>query len=881
MIRIRPICLLLAFVSASLSADPPLKDARRRWLRGDNAGAMDKYQAALKDPALAVEASLGVSRCHETKGEYDKALEAIETCLKDHAKDAQLLARKAELLYFRGNWTEAEQAANAAIAQDKEQFIARFVLAQVYRDRGELKKADDAFRWMVRTFSERSEKDKDVTNPEHLTAIGMAGTENARWHKLSDQFEVILHDVYGDALKNDRDYWPAEYQAGMLLLEKYNRADGLAALDKALTINPSAALALAGKGVAALQRLEIRDAERFADQALKINPNLPEALRLRADVHLTTGDTAAALKALESARAVNGRDEQTLGRIAACLWLDKKQDEFNALIAKVQANNSTPGLFHFILGERLEERKRFAEAEAQFKKARQYRPMLHQATANLGMMYMRLGNEKEGAKLLDEAFDADPFNVRVSNMRKVLKHLESYKTLKTAHYELRYDATTDAALARWMADYLERIYDELSAKFQHKMQGPILIEVFNNHEKFSGRTIALPDLHTIGACTGRMIAMVSPQGQGVGKQFNWGRVLRHEVVHIFNLDQTQFLVPHWLTEGLAVTNEKLPRPQQWNQLLRTRVPAGELMSLDNIDLGFIRPRSPQDWAMAYCQSQLYVEYLTKTYGERVIGELLNAYRDGLDTDAVIRKVCKVERAAFEQAYRQYLKEVVQGLGGNPVEKQLTYSELQDAHRQNPDDLDLAARFAEQQIRRDRNAARELAQKILDKKPKHPLASVVLARLAVLGGDTKKARDLLEAALDRANPDVKLVRALGKLCYDAGDLERAAEMFELGRKAEPQDSEWLTELAKVYARLEKTDKQIEVLRELVKADADDLDGRKRLIRLLASANKPIEVERYAREALEINVRDKEVREALYKALESQPEELTRVKKLLEG
>src|SRR5207253_9439067 len=104
--------------------------------------------------------------------------------------------------------------------------------------------------------------------------------------------------------------------------------------------------------------------------------------------------------------------------------------------------------------------------------------------------------------------------------------------------------------------------------------GPILIEVFNNHEKFSGRTIALPDLHTIRACTGRMTAMVSPQGKGVGKPFNWGRVLRHEVVHIFNLDPTQFLVPHWLTDGLAVTNENIPRPQQWNQLLRTRVPAG-------------------------------------------------------------------------------------------------------------------------------------------------------------------------------------------------------------------------------------------------------------------------------------------------------------------
>ena len=102
-------------------------------------------------------------------------------------------------------------------------------------------------------------------------------------------------------------------------------------------------------------------------------------------------------------------------------------------------------------------------------------------------------------------------------------------------------------------------------------KGPILIEVFNKHEMFSGRVVALPDLHTIGACTGRMFAMVSPNGTRDGRKmapFNWARVLRHEMVHIFNLEQTHFLVPHWLTEGLAVNNEGFPRPQPWNTLLR-------------------------------------------------------------------------------------------------------------------------------------------------------------------------------------------------------------------------------------------------------------------------------------------------------------------------
>src|SRR5262249_27536131 len=158
---------------------------------------------------------------------------------------------------------------------------------------------------------------------------------------------------------------------------------------------------------------------------------------------------------------------------------------------------------------------------------------------------MRLGKEDEAKQLLDTAFNADRFNIRVANSRKVLKHLEGYRTLKTEHFLLRYDPKTDEPLTRYMAVYLEDYYKQLVAQFGYQPSGPILIEVFNNHEMFSGRTVALPDLHTIGACTGKVIAMVSPRGQGIRRKFNWGRVVRHELVHIFNLEQTGYQVPHW------------------------------------------------------------------------------------------------------------------------------------------------------------------------------------------------------------------------------------------------------------------------------------------------------------------------------------------------
>jgi tetratricopeptide (TPR) repeat protein len=876
--------LLVLFTSAFARAEGSLKDARQLWLQGNYARARGAYEELAKDNKQKAAATVGLSRVLQTQGEYDKALRVVEEALTDNSKDVNLMARRAELLYLRGRWDDAEKAADLTLTLNKNHFLARWVRAQVYRDRGDMAKADTECRWFVRTYTERSNADDDVKDPDDLLLIGLAGAENARWHNLSDQFNVILNDVFADALKAEKTFWQAEYESGMLLLEKYNRGEALEAFEKALTLNPTAAEALVAKGIAALMQLEIKDAESLAERALKINPSLPEALRLRADIHLASGDPKSALRELDEARKVNPRDERTLARVAACLYVQHKKDDLAALTKEVEKYDSKPALFCYELAERLEERRYFDEAEKFFHKAAQLRPMLPGPAGSLGLLCMRLGREKEASDLLDKAFTADPFNVRVSNMRQVLKHLKNYETLKTDHFEIRFDPQADAAQARYMALYLEEIYTDLAEKFQYRPKGPILIEVFNNHTMFSGRTIALPDLHTIGACTGRIIAMVSPHGRGIRKPFNWARVVKHEIVHIFNLEQTNFLVPHWLTEGLAVSNEGFPRPPTWNQLLLERVPAGEIMNLDNIDLGFIRPRNPLDWHMAYCQSQLYVQYIQKTHGAASVGKLLAAYRDGLDTAAAIGKVCKVDKAAFETGYRAFLKHTVESLkGGKPIEKKRSLAELKDALAKDMDNADLAAEVAMRIVGRDRVEARKLAEQALAAKPNHPKASFVMARLARLAGDVKEERRLLEAAIDKNDPDPRILQAAGKIYYDAGEFERAAEILEQGRKAEPFETDWLQQLARVYAQTGDKAKQIGVLKELVPTDADDFDRRLRLAHLLLDTGDNAEAETYARQALEIDVRNNDAIETLLKAMVAQDKkmEAQQLRKVLVG
>ena len=857
----------------SKKPEGPLAEARQRLLRGNYDEARAAYEKLLADDKLKAAVTIGLARAHQSTGEDTKALSALEDALKADEKNADLLAARADLLFALGRWDEASKDAEAAFKINENQFLARWVRARLIRDTGDVKKADGEMRWFVRTYTRRENADKPITDPDELLLVGQAGSENARWHSLSDQFRFLINELYPDVLKYDPDDWRAEWHIGMLLLEKYNRPEAIQAFDNALKINPNAAEAHVGKGLVAIQQFETKDAETHADQALKINPRLASALRLKADVLLLGGDVGTARKLLEKAKESRPREEATLARLAACARVQNKPDEVKAVIAEVEKFNPKPGLFYAELASSLEDRKIYGDAETYFKKSIELRDQLATPKAGLVMLYLRLGNEAGARPLLEQAFKGDTYNVRVSNSLKVLRHLDKYDTIKTAHYDLRYDPKTDKLLAEFLAEYLEATHAQLAQEFGYEPPDRILVELFNSHEMFSGRTVGLPDLHTIGACTGRVVTIASPKAKGLAKPFNWGRVVRHELVHIFNLAQTDFLVPHWLTEGLAVRKEGGNRPPQWTQVLRDRFEKDELLNLDNIMLAFVRPRNQEEWALAYCQSHLYVEYLIKTHGIGIVGPMLNAFRDGLDTATAIQKVCKVDKDAFEKGYRAYVAEVVKAIpsGGKKAEsgKPMTLAELEKAHEKDPDNVEVAAKLADQYSRRRRAAdARKLAEQVLKEKPGHPLASIVKARLLTQAGDEEGSKAAIEAA-SKANPDdPRLLAALGRMAIESKDWNQAAEILERGRKLAPVDGDWLPLLIEVYTKVEDAEKLIDVLKEQVGNDPDDLKSRVRLAKLLSKAKKYVDAEDVARDATRIDVTDGEAQAVLLEALEGQ-------------
>ncbi len=851
----------------SAAVETKLKEARRLLQNGRYAEAEEAFTAipaeAKKEPgglspAHKVAMALGLAECQSSQGEYAKAIEGLKAAAAAEPKSADLPARLAELYLTRGDWEAAETAMRQAEKLDPDHLLARFVEARLLELRGEIDKAVVAWKWFVDRHNEQ--RPEIIRNAAALLLVGQAAERyyraSARGEELSDSLNDVINEIYEGALRVDPNCWQAPWLEGRLFLSAYNERAAARELARAQQINPLSPEVLATLGQADLQGYRLASGRAKAERALAINPHFAPAYVLLADLNISDERFVEANAAAKKAVAENPRDEEALGRLAASCRL--LVDPVGAAAAELAAlgNNPRPATFYAALGERLADRRKYHSAERAFLLAAAADPARAEAPIGLGMLYMQVGRESEAKSLFDAAFAADPFNVRADNMMKVLRHMAAYAPIESRHFSVLVDPTQDELLGRYMARYLESIYATLTSRFGYVPPAKTKIEILKNHQWFSGRTIGLPFVPTVGACTGRVVALASPRATKM--PFNWARVLTHEVTHVITLQQTEFNIPHWYTEALAVESEGFPRPQDWNRMLLERVPSRQkLLNLDTINLGFIRPKEPEDRQLAYCQAQLYARYMLKRFGDDALIKMLMAYRRGLTTDRAITACFHVAKDDFEKGYLSYLDEVVKTIRTRVSEEEpVKFSQLERQLKAKPDDPELNARMAyEHFARRNYAEARPFADKALELKPHHPLASYVKARLLQSIGDRPEAiLAVLEPALDPKRPNERVIDLLAQLKMEAGQLDEAASLYELARKDDPYHTKWIAGLARVHLRQKETAKFLNDLAMIAANDADDLAVRKALAeRYLAQGNAAAS-EKWANECLHIDVYD---------------------------
>jgi tetratricopeptide (TPR) repeat protein len=181
----------------------------------------------------------------------------------------------------------------------------------------------------------------------------------------------------------------------------------------------------------------------------------------------------------------------------------------------------------------------------------------------------------------------------------------------------------------------------------------------------------MPDIWTIGASTGDIIAITPPRdGSGQRGSFDWLRVIRHEFVHTITLDQTSNRVPHWFTEGAAVWQEPGDRDYNTARLLAQAVAAKALFTLDQINWGFIRPKRQIDRPLAYAQACWMIQYIVQAFGQQSVVDMLILFNQGKTDRQAIAQVTHEDPDIFMTRFNEWARRqvITWGLGPTQLDK---------------------------------------------------------------------------------------------------------------------------------------------------------------------------------------------------------------------
>ena len=233
-----------------------------------------------------------------------------------------------------------------------------------------------------------------------------------------------------------------------------------------------------------------------------------------------------------------------------------------------------------------------------------------------------MGREEEARKLLEEAFEADPFNVRVKNKLEVLGRARRDADVehRALRAEVRRPGRQVAGPLRRPAhgDGLSRVVQVVRLpaaragrwwRFSTRPRGWTGING-------SARMIGLPYLDTVAACTGGMRGHGLAQRAAVGAaiQLGPGAAARAGPRHHAAADEVQHsaLVHRGagrLVRGLSAAAD-LERAARW--IACRGASSSTCRRSTSASPG---PCSGEDWQMAYCQAELYVEYMLTRGGE--------------------------------------------------------------------------------------------------------------------------------------------------------------------------------------------------------------------------------------------------------------------------
>jgi tetratricopeptide (TPR) repeat protein len=631
---------------------------------------------------------------------------------------------------------------------------------------------------------------------------------------------------------------------GRMYLDHAQPTDAADLFQEALKIKEDHPGAILGMALIAADSFQGKAAD-LAKKALEFDPKLVEAQELLARLALEDNNNAKAAE--EAHKAIDIDSSSVYGRavLATMDWLaDKKDSQWDPHTA---VGYATAARF-FTLN------RRYEESNVLYRKALEMDPQLYSAKSQLGINLMRMGQDAEAYKLLEDCFNNGFQDAATRNSLKLMDTYKNFVITKTDHTILKLSNKEADLLRPYFESEMKRAIATYEDKYKIKLQQPVLVEVYPNHEDFAVRTLGMPGLGALGVTFGYSIAMDSPSGRAPGA-FHWASTLWHEMSHVFTLTMTNHRVPRWFTEGLAVHEETAISPEWGDRLGPDEIEAikkKELLPVAELDRGFIHPKREQQVVISYFQAGRICDFITEKWGWNTILAMLKDFGENMDTATVIRRNLKIEPEEFDKLFltkleadtktqvehfdewKKDLKTVYEMTGKKEWDGVIKEgARIRDFYPDYVEEHSVYEMLAQAYFAKDNKpAAIAELQRYVKTGGRNPASIKLLAKSLTEAGNKKEAAEVLERLNYIYPMDAAAHQDLGKLYFDLDNAKGAVREYGAVAAYKPDDpARAHYDLALAY----RANHQIEKAKEEVLASLETAPGYRQAQKLLLELN----------------------------------------------
>lgn len=588
----------------------------------------------------------------------------------------------------------------------------------------------------------------------YLRAEGFWGLK--QYDQANESFRLAVAQIGSKPIERVR--W------GLLLHERFNNSEAVDLFQEALKQDPTNAQAYLGLALVSAQGFDSR-AEEYAQRALALDPKLVEVHELLANLALENARPEDAVVEADKALALSNDATNAMAVRAGVDVLADRTSSAEQWFQRIRAVNPHDGQGYALVASYLVLNRRYEEGVAYYRKAIEADGQLSAARSQLGINLMRLGQEEEPLRLLEESYNngqRDPATVNS------LRLLDSYKNFVTYR-----DTTTVLRLRKNEADLLRPYFDaELhkamaayEKKYQMHLADPVQLEVYPDHEDFAVRTMGMPGLGALGVTFNNVVAMDSPSGRKPG-DFNWGSTLWHELSHVYILAATHDRVPRWFTEGLAV-HEEGQVTSEWGDRLTPEILIAirdkKLLPVAKMDQGFIFPEYPSQVIVSYFEAGSICDFIQQRWGGDKLLDMVHSFASLKTTPQVIQADLRMSPPEFDKIYGAWLEQRFGAQAGNFDRWHKELKDLAALAKQNQNDAVIKAAP---------DVIRLYPEYVGDANAYEFLATAKLAT-----GDSAGAVKILAAYEKIGGESPKVLMKLASLEEESGHLQEAAETLE--------------------------------------------------------------------------------------------------------